>query len=87
MSGPASIVAGSVAQNSLSLASTNQEAAGVSFMERLRRDHVLVHPYGEPTYWDERYENDKREHGREYGFDWYLKVSEGLHTRRKALAG
>lgn len=54
-----------------SLAS-GQTSLGVSFMERLRREHVRVHPYGEPTYWDERYENFRREHGQNYSFDWYV---------------
>ncbi|GMH63619.1 hypothetical protein TrST_g280 [Triparma strigata] len=57
------------AMGSLTSGGTGQ---GVSFMERLRRDHVRVHPYGEPTYWDERYENFRREHGQNYSFDWYL---------------
>jgi len=32
-------------------------ADGASFLERLRQEHVKAHPFGEPTYWDERYEN------------------------------
>ncbi len=51
---------------------TVQESTGVSFLERLRREHVKVHPYGEPTYWDERYENSRREHGQNYSWDWYV---------------
>jgi len=45
---------------------------GVSFLERLRREHTIAHPYGEPTYWDERYENGRREHGQLHSFDWYV---------------
>lgn len=44
----------------------------MSFIERLRREHVRVEPYGEPTYWDERYENYRREHGQNFSFDWYV---------------
>ena len=33
---------------------TKSTAGGVSFIERLRKEHIRVEPYGEPTYWDER---------------------------------
>jgi len=44
---------------------------GFSFKERLIAENALVSPYGEPTYWDERYENNRREFGQNYSFDWY----------------
>ncbi|GMI43884.1 hypothetical protein TrCOL_g9132 [Triparma columacea] len=51
---------------------TKSTAGGVSFIERLRKEHIRVEPYGEPTYWDERYENYRREHGQNFSFDWYV---------------
>eukprot|EP00520_Triparma_pacifica_P006966 CAMPEP_0118663236 /NCGR_PEP_ID=MMETSP0785-20121206/17300_1 /TAXON_ID=91992 /ORGANISM="Bolidomonas pacifica, Strain CCMP 1866" /LENGTH=444 /DNA_ID=CAMNT_0006556919 /DNA_START=138 /DNA_END=1469 /DNA_ORIENTATION=- len=51
---------------------TKSTGGGVSFIERLRKEHVKVEPYGEPTYWDERYENYRREHGQNFSFDWYV---------------
>ena len=33
----------------------------------------LRNSYGEPTYWDERYENSRREHGQNHSFDFYVK--------------
>ena len=32
-----------------------------------------MNSYGEPTYWDERYENSRREHGQNHSFDFYVK--------------
>ena len=53
--------------------SSQSTGAGISFLERLRAEHVKVNSYGEPTYWDERYENSRREHGQNHSFDFYVK--------------
>ena len=50
----------------------DEDHGGISFMDRLWQEHKRMNPYGEPTYWDERYEQGRKEHGQNYSFDWYV---------------
>jgi SAM-dependent methyltransferase len=69
------------------VAKSEEEDNPTSYMNKasaLMQQHVRVIPYGEQTFWDERYEENRRVHGSEYSSDWYIEPGKilsvlGLH--------